>query len=161
MVDYLESNDLLSQRQHGFRSSRSCLTQLLEYLFDLESALDDGDCVDTLYLDCCKAFHTVPQEHLIAKVRRMGIDGPILHWIFDFLTGREQRVLVRGCHSRWRDVSSGVPQGSVLGPTLFLVYINDILEGLHSSEKPLADDAKVYRRIRSPNDRKDLQEDVY
>ena len=100
MVDYLESDDLLSQQRHGFRSSRSCLTQLLEYLFDLENAVDDGNCVDTLYLDCRKAFDTVPHQHLVAKVRGIGIDGPILHWIADFLTGREQRVSVRGCHSR-------------------------------------------------------------
>ena len=139
----------------------SCLTQLLEYLYELENARDDGENVDALYLDCRKAFDTVPHGHLIAKVRGMGIEGNILKWISDFLRGREQRVSVQGCYSGWRDVWSGVPQGSVLGRTLFLIYINDLLENLQSPGKLFADDAKVYRRMKSPNDRTILQEDIH
>ena len=160
VVYHLESNNLLSQQQHGFRTNRSCLTQLLEYLFDLENALDDGECVDTVYLDCRKAFDTVPHQHLIAKAQCMGIENQILQWITDFLLERMQRVSVQGRYSSWRDVWSGVPQGSVLGPTLFLMYIDDLLKGMKSSGKLFADDAKVYRRIRSPNDMTDLQDDT-
>ena len=150
----LSPNNLLSQQQHGFWTKRSCLTQLLEYLFDLENALDEGECVDTLYLDCRKAFDTVPHQHLMAKAQSMGIENQFLKWITDFLSECKQRVSVQGCYSSWRDVWSGVSQGSVLG--LFLMYIDDLLEGLKSSGKLFADDAKVYRRIRNPNDMTDL-----
>ena len=91
----------------------------------------------------------------------MGIDDTVLRWITNFLAEREQRVMIQGCQSRWRRVWSGVPQGSVLGPTLFLIYIDDLLEGLNSSGKLFADDAKVYRRIRSPSDMTVLQNDIH
>ena len=83
-----------------------------------------------------------------------------MNWIRDFLTGRLQRVQVKGTHSEWREVWSGVPQGSVLGPTLFLVYVNDLLDGLHSHGKLFADDAKIYRRVMTPQDRSLLQDDL-
>ena len=91
----------------------------------------------------------------------MGIEGDIINWISDFLRGREQRVSVQGYCSSWRDVWSGVPQGSVLGPTLFLMYINDLLDDLQSPGKLFADDAKVFRRLKSPDDRAILQEDIH
>ena len=160
IVEHLKDNQILSQQQHGFRAKMSCLTQLLEYTFDLENALDKGDCVDAIYLDCQKAFDSVPHGHLLCKLRGVGIEGQVLEWIRGFLRNREQRVSIRGCHSGWRSVWSGVPQGSVLGPVLFLVYINDLLDGLQSSGKLFADDAKIYRSIRSQSDQVILQEDL-
>jgi len=132
----------------------------LEYLFDLENTLDEAECADALYLDCRKAFDTVPHGHLLTKVRGAGTEGHIAKWISSFLRGREQRVSIQGHYSGWRAVWSGVPQGSVLGPTLFLIYVNDLLDNLKSTGKLFADDAKIYRRIRSPSDRTILQEDI-
>ena len=160
VIHHLEETGFLNKNQHGFRSGMSCLTQLLEYLYELENALDDGDSIDTVYLDCSKAFDTVPHHHLLAKLQAAGIDGKVANWIEVFLTDRKQRVCIRGVSSCWRDVRSGVPQGSVMGPTLFLVYINDLLDGLNSEGKLFADDAKIYRRIKDIADNEQLQEDL-
>ena len=160
ITEHLEANHLLSPHQHGFRSSKSCLTQLLEYLHFVEDAVDNGDCVDAVYLDCSKAFDTVPHELLLYKLKHVGIDGGMLQWTKAFLTDRQQRVQVKGTSSEWRCVWSGVPQGSVLGPTLFLVYVNDLLDGLDSHGKLFADDVKVFRRVRNIQDRNNLQDDL-
>ncbi len=160
IVGHLEENQLLSNLQHGFRSGRSCLTQLLEYLEDLEDALDDGDAVDVIYLDCRKAFDTVPHLRLLKKLRAVGIGGDIVKWIESFLNNRVQRVATRGSHSQWLRVWSGVPQGSVLGPILFLVYVNDLMETVQSEGKLFADDTKIYRRIKTSQDGEILQDDL-
>ena len=137
----------------------SCLTQLLEYFLDLEDALDEGHCVDAVYLDCRKAFDTVPHKRLLAKLKQAGIEEVGL-WIKNFLKDREQRVAIRGTFSIWRRVWSGVPQGSVLGPTLFLIFVNDLLDEVQSSGKMFADDAKLYKRIKEPKDRTILHKDL-
>lgn len=144
IVDHLESNNLLSRQQHGFRSSRSCLTQLLEYFAEIHDFIDDGKPVDAIYLDCKKAFDTVPHKRLIEKLRSYGIAGKVLKWIKAFLSDRSQRVLVKGVPSDTLPVWSGVPQGSVLGPVLFLIFINDLLEGVKSGGKLFADDSKLF-----------------
>ncbi len=160
MVSHLEENNLLTSLQHGFRSGRSCLTQLLEYFEDLEDALDDGDSVDVVYLDCKKAFDTVPHRRLLSKIQAVGIGGDILGWIMSFLNERRQRVSSRGAHSQWLRVWSGVPQGSVLGPILFLIFINDLLDNIQATGKLFADDAKIYKRIKAPQDGESLQNDI-
>ena len=136
------------------------MTQLLEYLHFVEDAVDNGDCVDAVYLDCSKAFDTVPHELLLYKLKHVGIDRGMLQWIKAFVTDRQQRVQVKGTSSEWRCVWSGVPQGSVLGPRLFLVYVNDLLDGLDSHGKLFADDVKVFRRVRNIQDRNNLQDDL-
>ena len=160
IVDHLETNNIFTVHQHGFRSRRSCLTALLEYFEAISKLLDDGIPVDAIYLDCQKAFDTVPTKRLLKKVEAMGIKGKVLAWIREFLTGREQRVVLRGASSDWVDVLSGVPQGSVLGPVLFLIYINDIVLNLDSSIKLFADDAKLYRALRDSSDVLALQNDL-
>ena len=160
IMDHLESNNLLSRHQHGFRSNRSCLTQLLEYFLEIHEIIDERDPVDAIYLDCQKAFDTVPLKRLLAKLEAYGITGKILNWIKSFLLGRTQRVVVKGEMSEELDVWSGVPQGSVLGPLLFLIYINDLLDEITSKGKLFADDSKLFRRIHDEDDYVALQRDL-
>ena len=131
-------------------------------LEDWTAALDSGRSVDCIYFDYQKAFDTVPHERLLYKLSQYGIDAKIISWIRSFLTGRKQRVFVNGSSSHWSDVISGIPQGSVLGPLLFVLYVNDIPNLLSEGTSILmfADDTKLYRQIKSDDDAKSLQEDV-
>ena len=126
----------------------------------MQEALDKGNSVDVVYLDCSKAFDVVPHDLLLYKLKQVGVDGMVFNWIKDFLANRQQRVQVKGHCSEWRGVWSGVPQGSVLGPTLFLVYVNDLLDGLSSNGKLSADDVKIFRKVMCSEDRDRLQEDL-
>ena len=150
IMELLERYELLSKHQHGFRSKRSCLTQLLEYFQEIHDAIDADHPVDAIYLDCKKAFDTVPHKRLLSKLRAYGISGKILKWIENFLSNRSQRVVVKGVLSDSLPVFSGVPQGSVLSPVIFLIYINDLLDGIQSSGKLFADDSKLFQENQRP-----------
>lgn len=160
LVDHLEKSDVLSGSQHGFMAGRSCMTNLLETFENWTTALDEGHGLDVLFLDYRKAFDTVSHRRLIEKLREYGVDGKLLEWIRDFLTMRKSRVGVHGSFSRWREVLSGVPQGSVLGPLLFLIFVNDLPEWIKCSLKMFADDTKIWARIRSKQDSCVLQADL-
>ena len=108
IVEHLESNGVFTVHQHGFRAHRSCLSAILEYFESVSKLLDDGVPVDAVYLDCQKAFDTVPVRRLLAKIESVGTHGRVLNWISEFLTDREQRVVLRGATSEWVRVLSGV-----------------------------------------------------
>ena len=151
IFSHLKSYNLLSDEQHGFREGRSCLSNLLTTLEDWTSILEDGDCVDVAYLDFRKAFDLVSHKHLLLKLQKHGINGQICNWIKAFLENRKQRVVIRGCKSEKLDVLSGVPQGSVLGPILFLIFINDLPNCTNCPVCLFADDSKIYCRIPRKN----------
>ncbi len=126
IVAYIEENDLFNANQHGFRSGRSCLSQLLAHYDLITSLLEDGHNVDVVYLDFAKAFDKVDFNITLSKLHNIGITGRIHEWIHNFLTPRTQSVVVQGAKSTPVKVMSGVPQGSVLGPLIFLILLGDI-----------------------------------
>ena len=126
LVAFLEENDLLNDGQHGFRIGRSCLSQLLNHYDNILSLLEKGLNVDTVYLDFAKAFDKVDHRIVLKKLSLLGIQGKILNWLESFLTSRTQKVMVNGVLLEPASVVSGVPQGSVIGPLLFLILIGDI-----------------------------------
>ena len=127
---------------------------------DWSLALESGNSVDVVYLDLRKAFDCVPHRRLLSKLQSYGITGKLLDWIENFLIDRKQRVYVRGSSSDWVNVTSGVPQGSVLGPTLFIIFVNDMPNVINSILLMFADDTKLYRTIDSPQDHNILQHDI-
>ena len=160
LVAHLSKHTLLNKSQHGFTSGKSCLTNLLKFLEDVTKYIDEGKPVDVIYLDFSKAFDKIPHKRLISKVKAYAIGGKIYGWIEQWLHDREQRVVVNGQTSEWAKVSSGVPQGSVLGPTLFLMYINDIDERVTSGILKFADDTKIYTCVQTVEAAMILQEDL-
>ena len=160
IMDFLQSNDLINPNQHGFVPGRSCTTNLLTSLENWISIVDDGDCVDILYLDFRKAFDSVPHKRLLQKMSDLGIAPEITSWVQGFLTGRKQAVRIGDELSSWRQVSSGVPQGSVLGPCLFVIFINDMPDVVQNLLNLFADDSKMWRRVASVADCEQLQKDL-
>jgi len=160
MMRHLESNNILAENQFGFRSNHSCESQLLITIDDFAKALDNKLQVDVGILDFSKAFDKVSHPRLLHKLNYYGIQGNMSNWLKAFLSDRTQQVMVNGSLSSQCNVTSGVPQGSVLGPVLFLVYINDIVADIRSQIRLFADDCLIYRTIRSHEDHMILQEDL-
>ena len=155
---HLIQNNILSDVQFGFVSGRNTISQLLTTINDWMLELDNNVCVDAAYMDFRKAFDTVPHQRLIKKLQSYKINGPILNWIISFLTNRSQFVKINNSVSENLNVTSGVPQGSVLGPTLFIYFINDLPNVVKDNNvKIFADDTKVYKSINDDNDNKCLQ----
>jgi hypothetical protein len=156
---HLLENNLIKDSQHGFVKGRSCATNLLEFLEKATTAVDRGDSFDVVYLDFAKAFDKVPHKRLVKKLRAHGIKGRVLRWVKSWLFCRRQRVVLNGKFSSWEEVLSGVPQGSVLGPLLFVIFINDIDEAVPEVEiiKKFADDTKVGQTVTDQEGREKLQ----
>ena len=158
IINHINENNLYSECQHGFRSGRSCVTQLIEVIEDLTKLIDQGKEVDIIYLDFKKAFDSIPHERLLLKMRGYGISGKLLGWVRAFLLGRKQQVRVGTSLSEVTEVLSGIPQGSILGPVLFTIFINDLPNLLQSTCKIFADDTKIYNDV----DNSDvIQSDLY
>ena len=162
LIAHLESNNLITQHQHGFRSNRSTVTQLLDHINSILEILERNENADIVYLDMAKAFDTVNHKILLHKLEQMKVSGKILTWIKMFLTKRSQQVVVNKQKSDSAHVTSGVPQGTVLGPALFIIYINNITDFVKSSIiKLFADDSKLIASIKSLSDREKLLADLH
>lgn len=160
IMGHLDKHDTLADCQHGFRRRRSCETQLLTLADELPKSLYRRKQHDIAVLDFSKAFDRVPHRRLLAKLHHYGIRDNTLKLIEAFLTDRTQRVIVDGSTSEAAPVISGVPQGSVLGPILFLIFINDLPQRVSSKARLFADDYVVYREITSEQKCRILQDDL-
>ncbi len=162
ILSHLERHNILVDFQHGFRASHSTESQLITTVDDLATSLNLKRQTDVVILDFSKAFDTVPHQRLLAKLKYYGVNSLVVRWISNWLSNRSQRVLVDGESSSDIAVTSGVPQGSVLGPLLFLIYINDIGDTITQGTKIrlFADDCVLYREIISPRDSEILQHDL-
>ena len=140
---HMRRNNLYSSQQYGFIKGRSTVLQLLQVMNAWTETLDSGYPIDTVYLDFMKAFDTVPHRRLMGKIESLGINGCVLRWVEEFLSDRTQQVCVNGIYSNWVDVTSGIPQGSIFGPILFVLYINDLPTNIMSNVFMFADDTQL------------------
>ena len=161
VMKFLEANNILVDSQHGFRQKRSTVTQLLSTIHEISSSLNQKKTSHLAILDFTKAFDKVPHERLLLKLFHYGIDGKINIWIRNFLTFRVQQTVCDGTQSPTQLVTSGVPQGTVLGPLLFLLYVNDLTDNLECSARLFADDCLLYIPITTTDDMNKLQSDFY
>src|SRR6266516_5871805 len=157
---FLMENNVIKKSQHGFMKGGSCLSNLLISHDSIVSMMDGGSPVDIIYLDFQKAFDKVPHNILMAKIRKIGIIGKLADWLQNWLEGRTQRVGINGVYSEWEVVTSGVPQGSIRGPVLFTIFINDLEENVINNVLKFADDSKLWGRAETLEDRLSMQKDL-
>ena len=161
LVNFFDEHDLLNDSQHGFRRTRSCLSQLLAHFDHITRLLELGNCVDVVYLDFAKAFDKVDIGITLRKLKSLGIHRHLGKWLQSFLSGRLQSVLVEGKKSQPKPVLSSLPQRSVLGPLLFLILIGDIDQDVATSFlSSFADDTCIGHWITSEEDMRQLQADL-
>ena len=149
LFNYFQSNRLFTPSQSGFLPGDSCIAQLLSIIHEIQTAFDENPTVDVrgVFLDLSKGFDKVWHDGIIFKLKAYGVEGKLLSLLKNYLENREQRVVLNGQTSEWRKIMSGIPQGSVLGPLLFLIYINDLLDGISSLCKIFADDTSLFSKV--------------
>lgn len=162
LVEHMVDNKLFSVYQHGFVPRRDCMTNLLSCIEKWSEFLERGESVDVIYTDFAKAFDSVPHQRLLRKLENLGVTGSVLAWIRSFLSNRSQCVRVEEDFSSWKPVKSGIPQGSVLGPILFVIFINDMPGIVKNLCQLFADDAKLFCNVdlRDEENNKSLQIDL-
>ena len=147
--NYFQSNRLFTPSQSGFLPGDSCIAQLLSIIHEIQTAFDENPTVDVrgVFLDLSKAFDKVWHDGIIFKLKAYGVEGELLSLLKNYLENREQSVALNGHTPEWRKIMSGIPQGSALGPLLFLIYINDLLDGINSLCKIFADDTSLFSKV--------------
>ena len=160
MMNNLIDNNLITKHQHGYVYRKSCETNLLETLDMITEAAGCGFSSIVVFMDFAKAFDKVSHSALVYKLKIYGFDELLLAWLTEFLSDRKQRVVLGQAVSSWCGVTSGVPQESVLGPLLFIIFINDMPQGLHHPCRLFADDTKVIATIRNTQEIIFLQNDI-
>ena len=155
-MPFFTENKLISKNQSGFIPGDSTINQLLAITTEIFNAFESVDETRAVFLDISKAFDKVWHEGLVFKLRQNGIKDNLINLITSFLSNREQRVVLNGVQSNWEHIYSGVPQGSVLGPLLFLIYINDLSENINSKLKLFADDSSLFIKVRNVDEAQSL-----